>query len=179
VTAPLVSNVNFLPGQVAANLALIKIGTGGAVMLRNGSSVPISLIADVVGYVTGSGAGGGFLPADQPVRILDTRISVGMGGPVAAYAAVNLPVAGRNGVPSTGVKAVVLNVTAVDPTSFGYVTAYPSGETRPNASNLNVRPGQTVANQVVVGVGTDGKISLQNMTSGPIHFVADIAGYIV
>ncbi|MGV8849367.1 MAG: N-acetylmuramoyl-L-alanine amidase [Propionibacteriaceae bacterium] len=179
VSAPLVSNVNFIPGQISANLALIKIGTGGAVMLRNGSSVPISLIADVVGYVTGSGTTGGFLPADQPVRILDTRISVGMGGPVGAYAALNLPVAGRSGVPSTGVKAVVLNVTAIDPTSFGYVTAYPSGVTRPNASNLNVKPGQTVANQVVVGVGTDGKISLQNMTSGPIHFVADIAGYIV
>ncbi len=179
VTAPLVSNVNFVPGQVAANLALVKIGTGGVVMLRNGSSVPISLIADVAGYVTGSGTGGGFLPADRPVRILDTRISVGSGGPVAAYAAVNLLVAGRSGVPSTGVKAVVLNVTAVDPASFGYVTAYPSGTTRPNASNLNVKPGQTVANQVVVGLGTDGKISLQNMTSGPIHFVADIAGYIV
>jgi hypothetical protein len=113
------------------------------------------------------------------VRILDTRSGIGLGGPVYGGAALVLPVAGRSGVPSSGVKAVVLNVTAADVSRAGYVTVYPSGVARPNASNLNFLAGQVVANQVVVGVGADGKIVLQNMSPGSLQLIADIAGYIV
>ncbi len=179
VAAPTVSNLNFAAGQTTANLAMVKIGTNGVVKLRNGAPTAIQVIADVVGYVTGTGTAGGFLPADTPVRILDTRSGVGLGGPVAGSTALVLPVAGRSGVPSTGVKAVVLNVTAANITRAGFVTAYPSGVSRPNASNLNFRAGQIVANQVVVGVGSDGKIILENQSSGSLQLIADIAGYIV
>ncbi len=179
VGVPTVSNVNFSKGQTTANLALVKVGTNGVVMLRNGSTGFTHLIADVVGYVTGSGTGGGFRAADQPTRILDTRAGIGLGGPVAGNAALVLPIAGHSGVPNTGVKAVVLNVTATDITRAGYVTIYPSGQNRPTASNLNFRAGQVVANQVVVGVGSDGKIVLQNLSAGSLSLIADIAGYIV
>jgi hypothetical protein len=179
VAAPTVSNLNFASGRTAANLAMVKVGTNGLIKLRNGAPTATQVIADVVGYVTGSGTAGGFLPADQPVRILDTRTGIGLGGPVTAGSGLVLTVAGKTGVPSTGVKAVVLNVTAADVSRAGYVTAYPSGQSRPNASNLNFRAGQVVANQVVVGVGADGKIVLQNMAPGSIQLIADIAGYIV
>jgi hypothetical protein len=179
VAAPTVSNLNFASGRTTANLAMVKVPTNGVVVLRNGAPTAIQVVADVVGYVTGTGTGGGFLPADQPVRILDTRSGIGLGGPVYGGAALVLPVAGRSGVPSSGVKAVVLNVTAADVSRAGYVTVYPSGVARPNASNLNFLAGQVVANQVVVGVGADGKIVLQNMSPGSLQLIADIAGYIV
>ena len=179
VSAPTVSNLNFVAGQTTANLAMVKVGTNGAVKLRNGAPTATQVVADVVGYVTGSGTVGGFSPADKPVRILDTRTGVGLGGPVAGGASLVLPVAGRSGVPSTGVKAVVLNVTVADINRSGFVTVYPSGQSRPNASNLNFRSGQVVANQVVVGVGADGSIVLANQSSGSLQLIADIAGYIV
>lgn len=178
VAAPLVSNVNYVAGQTKANLALVKIGAAGAVTLRNGGTTPVQLIADVAGYVTGTGTGGAFRVADTPVRILDTRSAIGMGGPVKSNATLTLPVVGRSGLPSSGVSAVVLNVTVTDGTGGGYITVHPSGSSLPLASNLNLLAGQTVANQVVVGVGPDGAINLANMTSGKIQFIADIAGYI-
>jgi hypothetical protein len=46
----------------------------------------------------------------------------------------------RGNVPSNA-KAIVINVTAVDPTGGGYITVWPSGEARPESSNLKLRAG--------------------------------------
>jgi spore coat protein CotH len=115
----------------------------------------------------------------QPCRILDTRVGNGGTGPIAADGTLALKVAGRGGIPSTGVSAVVFNVTVTSPTHNGFITAYPGGTTLPNASNLNFSPGQTVANQVTVKVGTDGVVNLHNSIGGTVHVVADVAGFFV
>jgi hypothetical protein len=74
------------------------------------------------------------------------------------------------------VKAVVLNVTAVNATAPGYVTVWPSGAPQPVASNINLdAAGQTRPNLVTVQPASDGSISLY--TSGGAHLLADVAGY--
>lgn len=77
--------------------------------------------------------------------------------------------------------AVVLNVTAIDPTVPLNVTAWPTGLAKPLASSLNVVPGTRVANQVVVKVGTgfdygSGTISLAT-NRGFVHVAVDVVGY--
>ena len=47
----------------------------------------------------------------------------------------------------------------------------------PVASNLNYRPGQTIPNLVVVGVGNNGAISITNASIGTVDLIADVAGY--
>ncbi|WP_396643267.1 hypothetical protein [Microbacterium sp.] len=114
----------------------------------------------------------------DPARLLDTR--VGNGAPqtaVAANGTIDLQVTGRGGVPSTGVAAVVVNVTVVGAATGGFLTVYPSGTTQPTASNLNYTPGQTIPNLVTVKIGTAGKIKLTNNSAGTIHLIADVAGY--
>ena len=112
-----------------------------------------------------------------PLRILDTR--EGLGAPQAKLgtsAQIDLQVAGVGGVPTTGVSAVVLNVTATEATEAGFISVYPSGTRRPIVSNLNLDiVGQTAANLVTVKVGVNGKVTL--FTSGGTHLVADVAGY--
>jgi len=71
---------------------------------------------------------------------------------------------------------VVLNVTATEPTANGYITAWPTGNSRPNASNLNFTPNQTIPNLVVSRVGTGGKVALYN-SAGNTQLVADVAGW--
>jgi len=107
-----------------------------------------------------------------PNRFLDTR---SMGG-VVADSSVSFPVAGANGIPAA-VSAVVFNMTVADAQSFGFATAYPTGTSRPNASNVNFNAGQIVPNSVTVPVGSDGKVSLFNRSAGVTHFLADVAGY--
>ena len=87
-----------------------------------------------------------------------------------------LDVTGVGGVPETGVTAVVMNVTVDSPTAGSFLTAWPSGETRPGVSNLNFVPGQTVPNLVTVKVGANGRVNLFN-SSGWAHVIADVVGY--
>jgi hypothetical protein len=79
-------------------------------------------------------------------------------------------------VPATGVSAVVLNVTATNATASSYLTVFPTGTTRPTASNLNFLAGQTVPNRVVVKLGTLGKVTIYNLT-GNTDAVADVGGW--
>ena len=62
------------------------------------------------------------------------------------------------------------------PGSAGWLTAWPSGQPKPVASNLNYVAGQTVANLVVVAVGEDGVVDLFS-SGGPVDVVADVAGW--
>jgi hypothetical protein len=71
---------------------------------------------------------------------------------------------------------VVLNVTVTEPKATGYLTVWPDGQPRPNASNLNVTSGQTIPNLVAVRV-VNGKVDFFNGSPGTVHIVADLAGY--
>jgi hypothetical protein len=70
---------------------------------------------------------------------------------------------------------VVFNVTATGPTASSYATVYPGDQSRPTASNLNYRKGQTVPNMVTVSVGSGGRVSLTN-AAGSVDLIADLAG---
>ncbi len=84
---------------------------------------------------------------------------------------------GTGGVPTAGVSAVALNVTAVNPSAGGYLTVWPSTAPQPNASNVNFAAGQAVPNLVIVPVGTDGKIKIFNGSPGAVDVIVDVAGY--
>ena len=170
---PLASNLNFSAGQTVPNLVMVKLGDGGKVSLFNnvGST---HVVVDVAGwYGVDPSPGSGFV-ALPPSRLLDTR--AGAGAPLAPGATLGLKVTGRGGVPAAGVSAVVLNVTVTEPSAGSFLTAWPGGEARPLASNLNFVAGQTVPNLVVVKVGSTGQVDLFN-NRGTTHVVADVAGW--
>lgn len=171
--APNASNLNLAPGQIVPNLVTVPVGTNGAVAIRNNSG-SVDVLADVVGYFR-AGTGGRLSPR-APVRVLDTRF--GVGGPAAAFGPGEqreLAVAGAGPVPPNAT-AVVMNVTVTGPTAASHVTVWPTGVARPTASNLNVTTGLTIANLVMVKLGSDGKVSLYN-NSGQAHLIADVVGW--
>ncbi len=177
---PVVSNLNLVPGRTVPNLVMVKIGHAGMVNIYNGTNGTVDLLADVAGYVvSGSAAEPGAVQSLDPVRILDTRTGLGGSTTVAPRATVHLQVTGAGGIPPGGVGAVVLNVTAVRPERNGYITVHPSGGSRPLVSNLNLVPGRTVPNLVMVKVGAGGGVDLYNGTNGTVDLLADVAGYVV
>ena len=112
-----------------------------------------------------------------PARVLDTRDGTGVtSAPVGPGQAIDVAVLGRGGVPASGVSAVVLNVTGVQPTASTFVTVSPSGTPVPFASNLNLVAGEVRPNLVTAKVGAGGAVSLYNAT-GSVHLVADVAGW--
>ncbi|MEU4743397.1 Ig domain-containing protein, partial [Actinosynnema sp. NPDC023658] len=165
---PLASNLNLTAGQTAPNLAIVKLGADGRISLYNNNGAT-HLVVDVLGWI----ATGADLAPLSPSRLLDTREDRAVG----PRTSIQVPVLGRGGVPAEGVAAVVLNLTGTEPTANTYVTAFPSGEPLPVASNLNLTPGQTAPNLVIVKVGANGTVSLYN-NNGATHLVVDVFGWI-
>ena len=81
----------------------------------------VHLVVDVVGWF----ASGSSFTSLVPSRLVDTRSPL---VPVVAGGQLDVSVLGRGGVPGSGVGAVVLNVTATDAVSAGYVTVWPKGD---------------------------------------------------
>jgi hypothetical protein len=174
------SNLNFVAGDIVPNLVLARVGACGKIRLDNYSGLT-NTIADVVGWFdTGVGGGDGFVGI-TPTRILDTRDGTdGIGGRFGQGETRTLTVApSAKGLVPRDATAVVLNVTAANPTNEGYVTVFPHGIARPLASSLNTQPGQTRPNLVVAKVGTDGAVDLFTFCdlNGSVDLVADIVGY--
>jgi hypothetical protein len=175
---PTASNLNFRPGQTVPNLVVAKVGADGKVTLFNshGSS---HLIADVMGWYDdifesfpSLPEGGSRQRGIAPTRVLDTREQRGA---IGAGEELELRVAGVHGIPADAT-AVALNVTVTGPTSAGFLTVYPAGSKRPDASNLNFAPGQTVPNMVIAKVGANGSVRLFN-SHGASHVIVDVTSY--
>lgn len=121
-----------------------------------------------------------------PVRLLDTRGGAtvdnnpafkGIGPRTPNGADFELKVVSRpgSGIPS-GATAVMLNVTAVGAQGDqGYMTIYPCGSTRPEASSLNYNTGNIVPNAVLAKVGTNGNVCIY--TSVATDILVDASGY--
>ncbi len=175
LTQPLASNLNYAANQIVPNLVITKVGADGTVSVF--TSAATDLVVDVAGYFPTTSSFVGL----QPARLFDSRPgystidSQQAGTGLISMGAETVVVAvGRGGVPATGIKAVVLNVTAVDPTSPGYLTVSPYGGGG-TTSNLNFAAGQTVPNLVVTGV-SNGTVTITHSASRA-HLVVDVMGY--
>lgn len=154
------------------NMAGYKVSVQAVNTIGTGPAVVSSVIYPQI-------TAGEYVPL-VPSRILDTRTGNGTGGvigPLGPSSTLNLQVTGRGGVPSTGVFAVVMNVTGANATQISYLTAYPTGTTRPVVSNLNLAPSQPATpNLVTVKVGSSGQVSIFNF-QGTVNVIADVVGY--
>ena len=171
---PLASNLNFVPGQTIPNRAFVQLGSGGKVSIYN-SVGTTDVVVDVNAWITDTTAaasGSGLFTGVAPVRVLDTRLSPPALGPGGQR---TLTLGGAAGVPP-GATAVALNVTVTNPTTASYLTAWPSGASRPLASDLNFGPGDTIPNLVVVKLSAAGQVSFYN-SSGTTDVVVDLEGW--
>ncbi len=172
-TFPSASNVNFAAGQTIPNMAIANAGAAMCVY----TDVVADVAVDVVGYFPSAT---GYVPLSTPLRFLDTRPS-GIthngadqrGGAVAAGTEYKLTVGGRGGISATAA-SVMLNVTVVGAQQGGYLTVYPCGANRPETSNVNYSPGQTIANGVAAAIGSNKQVCV--WASGTTDILVDVAG---
>lgn len=157
----------------------VTLGTGGLVATQ-AASTPSAFIA-----IT-------------PQRVLDTRFDIGLTGPstggqsrtldVTGPIAVVLPgnTAGTATVVPDGATAIVANITAVRPTSTGYVSVRPGTATgTPTTSTVNIpAAGGLYPNSVTVELPTTGARAgtvdlyyFADTPSGTTHLLFDIVGY--
>lgn len=205
-TANTTSVVNFVPGAagcttpdcVVPNLVIVQISPSGQLTIHNGPAIggSVDVVVDLQGYFTTNNAGvsgAGHYNTTAPTRVADTRCGetppvTGAGDCTAIPAgnktlktlttgqSVDVAVAGQGTIPATGLSAAVVQLTTTNPTTNGYLTAYPTGTTRPTASNVNWVVGQTTSNRAIVPLDSTGHLSLYNF-SGNTDVVVDVVGY--
>ena len=171
-THPVVANVNYGIKWPSGNEAIVPLSQAGSICIY--SQYRADVIVDVFGYV---GASGQHLSITTPVRVLDSRTSIGL---VNGGQDVPVQVTGT-GKAAVGSTAVEVNIAATDVRAPGWVSVFPCS-TPPSPGSetavLNLMTGQTKAAHVVVPVGTvglgAGQICLraQNAT----HLVVDLSG---
>jgi len=176
-------------------------GLGGEITVTNYQG-SVDVIVDVQGYYTSSYSfSGGALHCDNgsdlgsdssvcgayypltPTRVVDTRNGSGeqlANETLGPDSQINfLPgdepfISG--GLLPDNATAVVLNVTAVDPSAASFLTVWGTGTTQPATSNLNFPAGTTIANRVIVPLGNGGEVSVLNW-AGSTNVVVDLDGY--
>jgi hypothetical protein len=173
---PETSDINFAGGETIPNAVTVGIGDNGGIAVANAIG-SVDVVIDLVGWYSQTGADGDSFFATPPTRLLDSRTTTGAwSGPLPAGEGSVRPLHVVGGsIPATATN-VVLTVTATASTAASFLSVWPAGGTRPNASSLNFAAGQTIANSVTVPVGAGGDISFFNAV-GAVHVVVDVAGY--
>jgi hypothetical protein len=175
-------------GQARPNASQLNVDDyistyGGAVAVPNLVTVPVvnggisvyssaggNVVVDLVGYYTPSATAtstGRLVSRPAPTRIYDSRNS-------------SVMIAGETrtiSVPdsiSSSTSAVVLSVTVIG-LSEGYWQVFPSGNSKPDSSNLNsFAIGAISANQVITSVNQNGQVDVYS--SGGGHVIVDLVG---
>jgi hypothetical protein len=158
--------------DVRPNLVLVPLGADGSVNFRLSSTAHV--VVDVAGFFTEDTNPIGLYHLISPSRQVDTRIPLGF-GPLDASAFATLKPGGS--VPNNAA-AVSQNVTLTQTKTGGFVTAYPSDESRPFTSNANsTGPDQDRAALSFTKVGAAGAGSIAYYSSSGTDLVVDITGY--
>lgn len=176
---PTTSTVNYAPGQVVPNGAVIDLSAAGTLCIFTKATADVVL--DVTGYLTAE-----MTPVHTmaPGRLFDSRAGsplvdgVAAGPRLAAEQTIEVQIAGRGGV-DPGARAAFLNVAAVDTDAAGYVTMWPCtdpADPRPLASNVNYTPEMTRANNAVVRLSDEGTVCV--FTKSGSDLILDVTGWI-
>lgn len=105
----------------------------------------------------------------SPVRIVDTTASNGQ--------VVNVAVTGVSGIPSSGISAVTLNISAISPSASGHLTAYEDDIADPGHGVVTFQSGQNANGEDVVSIGADGGIDIGVYGPSSVTITASVRGY--
>lgn len=176
-TLPPGINLNTSTGALIGSAPLIA-GTYSFVIRATNPSGSITINSSII--VSPNAA----FTTVTPARIADTRNNTGgvgttkIGNGAQGGTPLTFHILGTGNIPTTGVAAVSLNVTAVATQvgdEGGYVSVYPCLSGQPNVSNLNFTNGQTIPNAVIVPVDSDGNICAY--VYGKAHLIIDVNGW--
>ncbi|WP_461024238.1 hypothetical protein [Thalassiella azotivora] len=174
--APNASVLNHPQWEIRSNHVVVPLAEDGTIGLL--SPVGAHVVVDVQGWYGDDPAGAGRVVAQEPRRLVDSREEgwyLWPGWVDEELGTADVAVAGEGGVP-VGASAALLSVTAVDTYVRTWLTVYPAGSPRPDASAVNAGPG-TVANLVATPLGDGGAVRVYN-ENGDIGLLVDVMAWV-
>jgi len=165
---PVVSNINSFAGRVLANNVIIPASPDGAIDVFTFDRS--DFLMDIIGYFAlDDGVNGMYYYPVAPCRALEASLLEN-----ESSRSVSIPSGGCGSIPANA-KAYAMTVTALPLGPMPFVTAYPTGQPRPNSSVLNAFEGQIVTNFTITPAGTNAAIDL--FAFRRTSLVVDVMGY--
>jgi hypothetical protein len=162
------SNGNYGIGVAVSNLSVVPVDSDGSFCVFTRQAV--DLVVDVQGTFSQAAGGLGF-EHSATARVLDTRVAPSVKPATGSTTTVH------SGAPA-GTSAVLANITMVDGTAPGYVTADTCAALQPGQqprSTGNHGIGSATSNLAVVPVADDGSFCVYNQQS--VNLAVDIEGF--
>ncbi len=161
---PIVSNLNFVAGQIVAASAIVPIGANGKVCVFQYGDA--NLIVDVTGSFN---ADSGLVPV-WPTRAIDTRETPARAGPTPTV----VHVGAVPGVPADR-SSVVVNLTTIGDGN-GVLDVYPCNATAPPSPTRTIIDGEIQNLLLISAVDPNGDICVTADT--PVDVIVDVfAGF--
>jgi len=181
---PVVSNINYVGGQVVANLVQTGVADG---LVCVHSSNAAHIVIDLQGTYDNAPNGLQY-QAVAPTRLVDTRSGVG-----SVFGRVAMDARGTGALPSNApvattavpgdVEALVVSMIAVSPRSSGWAEIGPCVEpayTTPyKSSTLNFVAGDVVTNQAITPTQLATGAEICTFATSPAFHVVDLTGWFV
>ena len=167
---PETSNLNARAGIPTPNLVVARLDAQRRVCIY--SQLGGDLVVDLAGWWS---PGPDRYNSIVNVRAWDSRVD-GTRNRLPAGAIQNVPIGGKF-VPANATSAVI-NFTATQAVSPGWLVVFPCGSPAPLASNLNVIAVEDRAVAAIVGLGqgaAQGQVCVKALMD--THFVIDVTGY--
>ncbi|WP_214414656.1 hypothetical protein [Sphaerisporangium fuscum] len=163
--------VSYDKAHYAATTLVTRVGADGQINIVNQGTDKVRVYMDVQGYTLqqGDGQGASYVGLD-PKRILAPTT-------LGAGANFQLEPLGKGGVPTSGVQAVAVMVTAKS-TSSGTVRVYPSGEGWPVDATIDYQANAAQQSFTIAKLGADGKVNIHNLGFGSAQVAVDVVGYL-
>jgi hypothetical protein len=163
---PVVSSVNWLPGETVAGAVFVPVADDGTFCMT--SNAPVDVIVDVTGVFSETGTLR-FTPV-PPTRMVDTRIGTGgWRGHQAPGQTIEIGAAPDAAVAVTG------TITMVDPGVSGYLTGTICGQPVGATSSVNGAGGSVMANSLTVGLSPGGNLCITSLVA--THTLFDTTGW--
>ena len=178
VANPTSSTINFPLGDTRANNLTVPLAPNGklAAVYKAPGGKTTHVIVDITGYFLPGPEDATYTPI-TPVRALDSRFGIGLGGTFAEGVPRQLNITGLPAIPADA-KAITGNLTVVGQTRAGYLSITPGSDPTPATSTLNFPLGDTRANGISVPLnGGGGLWIVYKASGGTTHVILDVTGY--
>ena len=158
----------FGQGNVIGNSTIAKLDEFGDICVF--SLVETDIVIDATAWIGPAGNSG--LHVSTPVRVVDTRISVGLDNTLVANTTTRVSLAG---IVPDGSTAAAVNLTAVGAVGPGYITAYPCSARPPQTASLNFESQAARGNNAIVALDSHESFCIYSSTATDL--VIDLTGF--
>ncbi len=170
LSQPHTSVLNAPTGTIVANAAIVSPDSSGNIDVWASNST--DLVIDTNGYFAPPASGGLALYSLSPCRVLDTRLG---GGLFSGELTIDVLGSGCS-IPATA-QAYIFNSTVVPEGPLGYLTLWPDGQPRPQASSVNALDGAVASNMAIVPANTTNGM-IDAYASGFTQLILDASSYL-